>query len=129
MTFVYTLKEKTFFSFCFLVPPVKVYKKVVKFSFTQQKIFRVLVFSFIHLVSIDPMDRSEVTNIQKYYVIFVYILKGKMGKTENTEGKLCNQSDQNIKNQKTDLLVERNIKGFTYPSFHRRIDLKCLSYL
>ena len=81
------------------------------------------------MVSIDPMDRSEVTNIQKYYVIFVYILKGKMGKTENTEGKLCNQSDQNIKNQKTDLLVERNIKGFTYPSFHRRIDLKCLSYL
>ena len=25
---------------------------------------------------------DEVTKIQKYYVIFVYILKGKMGKTE-----------------------------------------------
>jgi hypothetical protein len=35
-----------------------VYKKVVKFSFAQQKIFWVLVFSFMYLVSIDPMDRS-----------------------------------------------------------------------
>ena len=37
------------------------YKKVVKFSFTQQKIFWVLVFSFMYLVSVDPMDRSLVT--------------------------------------------------------------------
>ena len=36
------------------------YKKVVKFSFTQQKIFWVLVFSFMYLVSVDPMDRSIV---------------------------------------------------------------------
>ena len=35
------------------------YKKVVKFSFTQQKIFWVLVFSFLYLVSVDPMDRSK----------------------------------------------------------------------
>ena len=44
----------------FLVPPVKVYKKVVKFSFTQQKIFGVLVFSFMYLVLVDPMGRSNV---------------------------------------------------------------------
>ena len=36
----------------------QVYKKVVKFSFTKQKIFWVLVFSFMYLVSVDPMDRS-----------------------------------------------------------------------
>jgi hypothetical protein len=35
-----------------------VYKKVVKFSFTQQKIIWVLVFSFMYLVSVDQMDRS-----------------------------------------------------------------------
>ena len=39
------------------------YKKVVKFSFTKQKIFWVLVFSFMYLVSVDPMDRSSVTEI------------------------------------------------------------------
>ena len=52
-----TLKN-FFFSFCFLVAPVKVYKKVVKFSFKRQKIFWVLVFSFIYLVLVDAMDRS-----------------------------------------------------------------------
>ena len=46
-------KEKTFFSFCFLV---KVYKKVVKFSFKRQKIFWVLVFGFMYLVLVDAMD-------------------------------------------------------------------------
>ena len=87
------------------------YKKVVKFSFTQQKIFRVLVFSFIHLVSIDPMDRSEVTNIQKYYVIFVYILHGKIGKTGRKSERIsCNKSDQNTKNQKMKIRDERNIR-------------------
>ena len=42
----------------FRAAPVKVYKKVVKFSFTQQKKFWVLVFSFMYLVSVDPMDKS-----------------------------------------------------------------------
>ena len=37
-------------------------KKVVKFSFTKQKTFWVLVFSFMYLVSVDPMDRSLLTN-------------------------------------------------------------------
>ena len=32
--------------------------KVFKFSFKQQKIFWVLVFSFMYLVSVDPMGRS-----------------------------------------------------------------------
>ena len=54
---------------------VKVYKQVVKFSLTtKQKIFWVLVFSFMYLVSVDAMDRSEV---MKYYV-----LQGNIGKTE-----------------------------------------------
>ena len=39
--------------------PVKVYKKIVKFSFKQQKIFWVLAFSFMYLVSVDPMNRSQ----------------------------------------------------------------------
>ena len=68
---MYTLsKRKLFFSFCFLVPPVKVYKKVVKFSFTQQKIFWVLVFSFMYLVSVDPMDRSFIP----YQTNSIYVL-------------------------------------------------------
>ena len=44
-----------------------------------------LVFSFMYLVLVDPMDRSDVTKIQKYYVILVYILQRKMGKAEKTE--------------------------------------------
>ena len=64
VTFVYTLKKKTsFFSFCCLVPLVKVYKKVAKFSFTQQKMFWILVFSFMYLVSVDPMDRSIIIQV------------------------------------------------------------------
>ena len=39
------------------------YKKVVNFSFTKQKIFWVLVLSFMYLVSVDPMDRSLVKNL------------------------------------------------------------------
>ena len=55
--FCIRFKENTFFfSFCFLVAPTKVYKKVVKFSFKQQKIFWVLVFSFMYLVLVDAMD-------------------------------------------------------------------------
>ena len=34
------------------------YKKVVKFSFKQQKIIWVLVFSFIYLVLVDAKERS-----------------------------------------------------------------------
>ena len=34
------------------------YKKVVKFSFKRQKIFWVLVFSFMYLLLVDAMDRS-----------------------------------------------------------------------
>ena len=36
------------------------------------------IFGFLVLVTFG----DEVTKIQKYYVIFVYILQGKMGKTE-----------------------------------------------
>ena len=49
-----------FFSFGFLVAPVKVYKKVVKISFRRQKIFWVLVFSFMYLVLVDAMDKLHV---------------------------------------------------------------------
>ena len=43
------------------------YKKVVKFSFTQQKIFWVLVFSFMYLVSVDPMDRSKGNKLLEFH--------------------------------------------------------------
>ena len=48
-----------FFSFCFLVAPAKVYKKVVKFSFKRQKIFWVLVFSFMYFVLVDATDMGK----------------------------------------------------------------------
>ena len=37
------------------------YKKVVKFSFKRQKIFWVLVFSFMYLVLVDAMDKSVIS--------------------------------------------------------------------
>ena len=56
-------QKETFFSpSVFLSPPGKVYKKVAKFSFKQQNLFWVFVFSFMHLVSVDPMDRSQDAN-------------------------------------------------------------------
>ena len=52
---------------------------------------------------------KEVMKIQKYYVIFVYIFQGKMGKNEKkTERKSRNYSDQNTKNQKTKIWDEQN---------------------
>ena len=64
--FVIHFKKKTFFfSFCFLVAPIKVYKKVIKFSFKRQNFFWVLVFSFMYLVLVDAMDWSIVTT---YYL-------------------------------------------------------------
>ena len=52
-------KKENFFSpSVFLLPLFKVYKKIVNFSFTQQKIFWVLVFS-IHIWYLAyPTDRS-----------------------------------------------------------------------
>ena len=49
---------KITFDFCihFLVPPVKVYKKLSNFHLNDKKRFWVLVFSFMYLVSIDPVD-------------------------------------------------------------------------
>ena len=48
--------------------------------------------------------------IQKYYVIFVYILQGKMGKTEKKQReKSHNLNYQNTKNQKTKIWDEPNI--------------------
>ena len=61
--FVIHFKKKTFFSFCFLVAPVKVYKKFIKFPFKRQKVFWVLVFSFMYLVLVNAMDRSNNTEI------------------------------------------------------------------
>ena len=43
------------------------YKKVVKFSFTKQKIFWVLVLSFMYLVSVDPMNRSSTSDGPKIF--------------------------------------------------------------
>ena len=64
------------FNFCiltlspsvFLSPPVKVYKKVVKFSFTKQKIFWVLVFGFMYLASVDLMDRSNISQQKVWWM-------------------------------------------------------------
>ena len=44
--------------------------------------------------------------MRKYYVVFVYILQGKMDKTEKMDRKSHNQSDQDTKNQKTKLWDE-----------------------
>ena len=44
------------------------------------------IFCFWFLVTFG----NEVTKIRKYYVIFVYILQGKMGKTEKKERKSRN---------------------------------------
>ena len=46
--------------------------------------FRSSHFSFLVLVTFG----NEVTKIRKYYVIFVYILQGKMGKTEKNGKKI-----------------------------------------
>ena len=42
------------------------------------------IFRFWFLVTFG----DKVTKIQKYYVIFVYILQGKMGKTEKNRKKI-----------------------------------------
>ena len=53
---------------------------------------------------------DEVTKIQKNYVIFVYILQGKMGKIEQNVNKIAqlNQSKYRNDNQKTKIWDERN---------------------
>ena len=53
---------------------------------------------FLDLCFVHPIFSSwflvtfgdKVTKIQKYYVIFVYILQGKIGKTKKTERKSQN---------------------------------------
>ena len=63
-------------------------------------------FSFLVLVTYD----DQVMKIQKYYVIFVYILQGKTSKTgKKTERKSYNLSDQKQKTQMTKIWDERNI--------------------
>ena len=49
--------------------------------FTEVHCFIHPIFRFWFLVTFG----DEVTKIQKYYVIFVYILQGKMGKTEKNQ--------------------------------------------
>ena len=56
-------------------------EKEISFLFSVRKLFICFVhpiFGFWFLVTFG----DKVTKIQKYYVIFVYILQGKMGKTE-----------------------------------------------
>ena len=50
------------------------------------------IFRFWFLVTFD----DEVRKIQKYYVIFVYILQGKMGKTETNGEKYQKPKDKNL---------------------------------
>ena len=51
-------KRENFFSPSVFLSPLSKCTKQEKFSFKQKKIFWVLVFSFIYLVSVDPMYRS-----------------------------------------------------------------------
>ena len=53
-------------------------------SFTFTFCFVLSIFRFWFLVTFE----DEVTKIRKYYVIFVYILQGKMGKTEKNRKKI-----------------------------------------
>ena len=76
---------------------------------------RVFMFYSSHYLFLVTFG-DEVTKIQKYFVIFVYILQGKMGKTEKTERKSRNYSDQNTKNQKTKIWDERNINALLLSS-------------
>ena len=71
----YKLKSKVFWYIYILI--------VNKYSFI---CFIHPIFRFWFLVTFG----DEVTKIWKYYVIFVYILQGKMGKMEKTERKSCN---------------------------------------
>ena len=71
--------------------------------FYAAQMFRSSHFSF--LVTFG----NKVMKIWNYYVIFVYILQGKMGKMEKTERKLRNERDQNTKNQKTKEWDEQDI--------------------
>ena len=52
---------------------------------------------------------DDVTKIQKYYVIFVYILLGKMGKTEKNRKKIMQLKWPKTKNQKTEICYEQNL--------------------
>ena len=64
------------------------------------------IFRFWFLVTFG----DKVTKILKHYVIFVYILQGKMGKTEKNRKKITQlKSDQITKNQKTKIWDEQNI--------------------
>ena len=59
--------------------PVKVYKKVVKFSFTKQKILWVLVFSIrIWYFAYPTADRSDV-----YFLFFSFLQKKKKVGTDH----------------------------------------------
>ena len=58
--FANTLKKKKKSPSVFFSSLFTVYKKVAKFSLTQQKIFWVLVFGIMYLVLVYPMTRSLV---------------------------------------------------------------------
>ena len=81
---------------------------------------------FIVLCFVHPIFSfcfwSLFKKIQKYYLIFVHILQGKMGKTEK------NMSDQNTKNKNTKIWEERNIKFKRFPWVTEKIDHDKLYY-
>jgi hypothetical protein len=54
------------------------FKKSNDFHFQGFKCFVHSIFRFWFLVTFD----DEITKTRKFYVLFVYILQGKMGKTE-----------------------------------------------
>ena len=68
-----------------------------KFIYTQLCPFLLftLMFGSSHFSFLVTFD-DEVRKIQKYYVIFVYILQGKMGKTETNGEKYQKPKDKNL---------------------------------
>ena len=64
---------------------------------------------------------DEVTKIRKYYIIFVYILQGKMGKTEKKRKE--NHTTKVTKNQKAKIWDERNIRHIIFNANSKNIVL------
>ena len=68
-------------------------------------LFLSFIFCFLSLLA---------RKLQKYYLIFDYILQGKMGKTEKNRIKSHTTSDQNTKNQKKKYGINETYVCFGY---------------
>jgi hypothetical protein len=71
---------------CQLFRRHSIYIKKVSSTVLAHVCFVHLIFGFWFLLAFF----EEVTKIRKYYIIFVYVLQGKMGKMKKMEGKSHN---------------------------------------